>query len=75
MDKGTNEPFAGKGCQKVLTTLDEFHISQGQKHQLVNIAVTLVDPAQGNKRAIILVMRCGLHAPDEEILLPGHMLE
>ena len=74
MDEGTDEPFAGKGCQ-VLKAHDEYRICQGRKHQLVDAAVTLVDPAQGNKRAMVLVLNRCLYAPEEETLLPGHMLE
>ena len=74
MDEGTDEPFAGKGCQ-VLKSHDEHRICQGRTYRLVDVAVTLVDPAQGNKRAMVLVINRCLYAPDEETLIPGHMLE
>jgi hypothetical protein len=74
MDEGTDEPFAGKGCS-VLKAHGKYRICQGREHELVDVAVTLVDPAQGNKRAMVLVINRCLYAPDDEPLIPGHMLE
>jgi hypothetical protein len=74
MDKGTGKPFAGKGCS-VLKAHGKHHICQGREHELVDAAVTLVDPAQGNKRAMVLVINRCLYASDNETLIPGHMLE
>jgi len=74
IDEGTDEPFAGKGCQ-VLKAHDEYRVCSGQRYQVVDVAVTLIDPSHGNKRSKVLVLNRCMYAPDEETLIPDHMMQ